>query len=385
MKKGSKRSSKESRYEKDESYKDHLYALVLAGGGGTRLWPRSRNKSPKQFLPLFEGKTLTQLTLHRLNKILPWEKIFVVTVSEDYRKEILREVSQMIKENILVEPARRETGPAHGLGALYISKIDPEAVLVTEAVDRLVKPVERYLEILQASAKVAYDEKIMIAMGVKPRYAHPGLGYIKKGKKWGEVNGTIFFKLDKFVEKPPQELAEKYTKSGEYYWNAGQFVWRADTLLASLEKNAPDVFSRLREIGDAIGTEKEESVLKKSYEFMPQIAIDYAVAEKDRNFLVVDGDFHWTDIGDWNEVWENLPKDEGNNVIIDGDVPGGRVINIDTSETLVHLDGRLIAMVDIDDIAIVDTKDILLVCKKSSAQSVKKVVEKLKEEGGKYV
>ena len=363
-----------------KDFKSHLYALVLAGGGGTRLWPKSRNKSPKQFLPLFEGKTLTQITLSRLNKILPWEKIFIVTVSEDYRKEILKEVPQMIRENILVEPARRETGPAHGLGALYISKIDPEAVIMTEAADRLVKPVEKYLEILQASAKVAYDEKIMIAMGVKPRYAHPGLGYIKKGKKWGEVDGAVFFKLDKFIEKPPLEIAEKYTKSGEYYWNAGQFVWRADTLLSSLEKNAPDVFSKLKEIGDAIGTEKEESVLKKSYESMPQVAIDYAVAEKDHNFLVVDGDFHWTDIGDWKEVWENLPKNESNNVIIDGDVPGGRVINIDTSETLVHLDGRLIAIVDVDDIAIVDTKDTLLVCKKSSAQSVKKVVEQLKKE-----
>ena len=374
MSKGSKNLSKESDYAK------HLYALVLAGGGGTRLWPRSRNKSPKQFLSLFEGKTLTQITLNRLNKILPWKKIFVVTVSEEYRKEILKEVPQMIKENIFVEPARRETGPAHGLGALYISKIDPQAVIMTEAADRLVKPVERYLEILQASAKVAYDEKIMIAMGVKPRYAHPGLGYIKKGKKWGELSGVIFFKLDKFIEKPPLEIAEKFTKSGQYYWNAGQFVWRADTLLSSLEKNAPEVFSKLKEISEVIGTDKEESVLKKSYESMPQVAIDYAVAEKDSNFLVVDGDFHWTDIGDWKEVWENLPKNESNNVIIDGDVPGGRVINIDTSETLVHLDGRLIAMVDVDDIAIVDTKDILLVCKKSSAQSVKKVVEQLKKE-----
>ena len=352
----------------------------MAGGGGTRLWPKSRSKSPKQFLPLFDKKTLTQITLSRLNKILPWEKIFVVTVSEDYRKEILKEVPQMIKENILVEPARRETGPAHGLGALYISKIDPEAVIITESADRLVKPIERYLEILQSSAKVSFEKKIMIAMGVKPRYANPGYGHIKRGTKWGEVDGATFFKLDKFIEKPPLELAEKYTKSGEYYWNAGQFVWRADTFLSSLEKHAPEVFKELGEIKKAIGTEKEESVLKKAYESMPQISIDYAVAEKDSNFLVVDGDFHWTDIGDWKEVWENLPKNESNNVIIDGDIPGGRVINIDTSETLVHLDGRLIAMVDVDDIAIVDTKDVLLVCKKSSAQSVKKVVEQLKKE-----
>src|SRR3989304_3073776 len=146
-----------SKFSKDD-YEKHLYALVLAGGGGTRLWPKSRNKSPKQFLPLFGKKTLTQITLERLNKILPWERMFVVTVSEDYKKEISKEVPNLPKENILVEPMRRETGPAHGLGALYISKIDPDAVLLTESADRLAKPVERYLTILQAAAKVAYEE-----------------------------------------------------------------------------------------------------------------------------------------------------------------------------------------------------------------------------------
>jgi mannose-1-phosphate guanylyltransferase len=304
----------------------------------------------------------------------------VVTVSEKYKREILKEVPQLVNKNILVEPARRDTGPAHGLGALYIYKKDPEAVIITESVDRLVKPVERYLKILEKAAEVAFENKVMIAMGVKPRYANPGYGHIKKGPERKVVEGVKFYKLEKFVEKPPLELAEEYTSSGQYFWNAGQFVWRAIDLLGSLKKYAGDVSSNLEKIGKAIDTDQEKKALKEGYASMPKIAIDYAVAEKDKNFLVVEGDFFWTDIGDWKEVWENLPKDKNNNVIIDGDVPGGRVINIDTSETLVHLDGRLIAMVDVDDIAIVDTKDILLVCKKSRAQSVKKIVEQLKEE-----
>src|SRR3989339_1851453 len=135
----------------------------------------------------------------------------------------------MIKENILVEPARRETGPAHGLGALYISKIDPEAVIITESADRLVKPIERYLEILQSSAKVSFEKKIMIAMGVKPRYANPGYGHIKRGTKWGEVDGATFFKLEKFFKNLPLDLAEKNPNSGENSWNPGQFACRADT------------------------------------------------------------------------------------------------------------------------------------------------------------
>lgn len=368
-----------------KDFKSHLYALVLAGGGGTRLWPTSREKTPKQFLPLFDKKTLTQITLQRLNRILPWTRIFVITVSEAYKREILREVPGISKKNVLVEPARRETGPAHGLGALYIYKKDPEAVIVTEAADRLVRPIPVYLKTLEAAAKVAFENKIMVAMGVKPRYAHTGLGHIKKGKEWKVVDGIKFYELAEFVEKPPIELAEKYTASGEYFWNAGQFVWRADTILASLEKNAPEVSSRLKQIEKRLGSVFEKMTLRKVYKSMPKIAIDYAVAEKDKNFLVVEGDFHWTDIGDWKEVWENLPQDKDNNVIIDGGGSEGRVINIDTSETLVHTDGRLIAMIDVDDIAIVDTQDVLLVCKKSQAQSVKKIVEQLKKEGEKYV
>ena len=319
----------------------------------------------------------------RLNQILPWERIFVVTVSEEYKKEIVREVPPMIPVNIMVEPARRETGPAHGLGALYISLKDPEAVIVTEEVDRLIDPIPVYLQTLETTAKVAFENKIMVAMGVTPRYAHTGLGYIKKGENWGEVDGITFFKLAQFVEKPTLEVAEEYIASGNYFWNAGQFVWRADVLLSSLKINAPEVSQKLEEIKPVLGTAQEAETLKRVYEQMPKLAIDYAVAEKDKNFLVVPGNFHWTDIGDWKEVWENLPKDKDKNVIIDGEVPGGRVINIDTSETLVHTDGRLIAMVDVDDVAIVDTKDILLVCKKSRAQSVKKIVEQLKEEGKK--
>ncbi len=354
--------------------------MVLAGGGGTRLWPKSREKNPKQFLPIFDKQTLTQITLKRLSKILPWERIFVVTVSEEYKKEILREVPDFYKENVIVEPARRETGPAHGLGALYIHKKDPEAVIMTESADRLVRPVEKYLKTLEIAASVAFEKGFLVAMGVKARYANPGYGHIKKGDEWKAIDGIRFYKLEKFVEKPPLEIAEQYTKSGDYYWNAGQFVWRADSLLGSLEKYAPEVSGKLKKIEPFLGTQKEGPILKTVYESMPKVAIDYAVAEKDKNFLVVEGDFYWTDIGDWKEVWDNLPKDKDNNVIIDGEIPGGRVINIDTSETLIHTDGRLIAAIDVDDIAIVDTKDILLVCRKSRAQSVKKIVEQLKEE-----
>jgi mannose-1-phosphate guanylyltransferase len=370
-----------------DSYKDHLYALILAGGGGTRLWPRSRNKTPKQFLKLFKNTTLTQITAKRFTKILPWNKIYCVTVSDEYKKEILREVPHFLSENILVEPARRDTGPAHGLGAAYLYNLDPEAVIITEAADRLVKPVSRYLSVLKAAAKTAYDNHLMVTVGVEPRYPHVGYGHIKKGKKWGTVGRDIkFYKLDKFVEKPPLNLAKRYTSSGNYFWNAGQFVWRADDLLAALQKHAPKIEKHLKNIMDTWKTKTkkdDKKVIDREYKSMSKISIDYAVAEKAKNFLVVAADFFWTDIGDWKEVWENLSKDELGNVIIDGDEKGGSVYNIDTSDALIHTNGRPIAVIDVDNVVVVDTKDALLVCSKSKAQNVKKIVNKLKQEGRK--
>lgn len=295
-----------------------------------------------------------------------------MTVSEAYKKEILKEIPEFKKDNIIVEPARRETGPAHALGAWVISKKDPEAVIITEAADRLVKPVGRYLEVLMACAKVAYEDKKLVALGVPPLYPHTGLGHIKKGEKYTQVKDIQFFELEKFVEKPELALAQKYTKSGNYFWNAGEFVWRADTLLSEVEKHAPDIYKNLLRI-------KNIKKIKKIYEDMPKIAIDYAVAEKSKNFIVVHGDFSWTDVGDWKEVWENSKKDNFGNVIIDGNEPGGEIINIDTSDALIHKDGRTIAIIDVDNIIVVDTKDALLIASKSKAQNVKKVVNILKE------
>ena len=363
-----------------KDYKDHIYALILAGGGGTRLWPKSLNETPKQFLKLFKNKTLTQITCERFSRKIKWERIFCVTVSEDYKKEIMKEVPNFIPENIIVEPCRRETGPAHGIGAAFICKKDPDAVIITEAADRLVDPVEKYLDTLEKAAEVAYKEKVLVSVGVTPRYPHTGLGHIKIGKEMFKANGKTFYKVDKFVEKPPLDLAKKYTESGDYLWNAGQFVWRADSILEALKKFSSDIYKNLMIITEGIGTKEEGKIIKKSYEAIPKIAIDYAVAEKAGNLVVVPADFFWTDIGDWKEVWKNLDKDKDNNVIIDGEEEGGEVYNIDTKNTLIHTDGRLIAVVDIDNVVIVDTKKALLVCSKEKAQNVKKIVERLREE-----
>lgn len=362
-------------------FKDHLYVLILAGGGGTRLWPKSVEKKPKQFLKLVGNKTLFQSTVLRLRKLVGWNKMFCVTVSESYKREILRQVPEFLPQNIIVEPQRKETCPAHGVGALYIYRQDPEAVIVTEAADRVVKPLKLYLKTLRTAAYYAFETKKLVSVGIKPRYPHTGYGYIRKGEKLTLIDGVKFFKLKRFVEKPSLRIAEKYFGSGDYLWNAGQFVWRAEDILLAIKRHVPDVYSNLEKIKEAIGTEREKDVLVSSYEKMPKISVDYAVAEKERGFVVIQADFYWTDIGDWKEVWEESKKDAFGNVIIDGEEEGGEVINIDTSDALIHTDGRLVAVIDVDNIVVIDTPKALLVCAKSRAQNVKKIVEELKAKG----
>lgn len=368
-----------SKFSKKD-YKKHLYALILAGGGGTRLWPKSLDKSPKQFLKIFGNRTLTEITGERLNKLLPWEKIFVITTTNDYGQEIRKLLPKVPSQNVIVEPERKDSAAAHALGAAYILKNDPEAVIINAASDHFVSPQLNYEKTMLAASKYAFENNCLMAIGIKPAYPHTGMGHLKKGQKIAVSEGRYVFKLDKFIEKPPIELAKKYTQSGDYFWNANHYVWRADTFLSEVEKHARNLSKGIKEIQARLGKSDEKQTIAGEYKKFEKISVDYAISEKTDNFAMIIADYSWTDIGDWNEVWKNLPKDDGGNVIITGEEKGGEVINIDTTDAFIHTDGRLIAAVDVDNLIIVDTKEALLVVSKSHAQSVKKVVEKLKEQ-----
>ena len=375
--------NKKSEERSDDNFKDHIYALIVAGGGGTRMWPKSREATPKQFLKLFNKKTLMQITSERLGKIIPWKNIYVITVSNAYKKEIVKEVPKLHPKNIIVEPMRRDSAPAYALGAMHIYKKDPNAVIINSAADHLLSPQKEYKDTLMVCSEVAYKEKVLVAVGIHPFYPHTGMGHLKRGKRHSVVQDRVVYELDKFVEKPDLSLAKRYTHSGKYYWNAAQYVWRADAIIKAIKKHAPKIYAGLTKIEKSIGTTKEKSVIVREYKKMPKISIDYAVSEKAKNFMLVPAHYSWTDVGDWNEVWKHLPKDRFGNAIIDANEPGGEIINIDTSDALIQPDGRLIALVDVDDIVVIDTKEILLVCKKNQAQNVKKIVNQLREKGRK--
>lgn len=351
---------------------NHLYVLILAGGGGTRLWPMSRDASPKQFAKLFGGKSLLELTFERAKKIVPPSHIFISTSSK-YLAEIRKEANAIPSENIIAEPMRRDTAMAMGLAALYIYNRDPQAVIINLASDHLVKPPKIYIEDLKSSAKIAFEQQAFVVIGVKPRYPHTGYGHIQVSGK--NLSGGL--KGKKFVEKPALPLAQRYTKSPNYYWNISQYTYPAKLYLDLLKKHSPKTCAMFPKILEAIGTDKERQTISLAFQMAPTISIDYAVSEKLNNFVLFPARFFWTDIGDWNEIWKNLDKDQLGNVI-QGTKGQGEYIGLNSKNNLLFLDKQLVVTVGLENMLVIDTPDALLICPKDDSQSVKKIVEMLK-------
>lgn len=354
----------------------------MAGGGGTRLWPLSREKNPKQFIKLFENKTLLQTTAQRLAKLVSWEKIFVVTTSNLYAREVEKELRKLPRENILVEPAKRGTAVAHGLAAVHILTLDPDGVILNESADHVVSPNSRYLKCFDDAAQIAYETKNLVAIGIKPEYPHVGMGHIKIGKIEHRVNGRVVYKIEKFVEKPPLHLARRFTKSGDYLWNGNLYVWRADAILSSIHVHAHKIGNGLARVSDAVGTDREREVLAHVYKNLPTISIDYAVSEREKNFLAIKADFSWHDVGDWGVVWQLTRKDSNGNALIRLNGKG-QWISVQTQNTLVQTDKLLIATVGVSNLIVIETEDAILVADQSQSQLVKELVNTLKEKAEK--
>jgi mannose-1-phosphate guanylyltransferase len=253
----------------------HLYVLILCGGGGTRLWPQSRENNPKQFAKLFGGKSLFSLTVERARKITSDDHIFVVTVGK-YLSNVKTDAPFIPHENIIAEPMRRDTAMAHGIGALYIYKNDPEAVIINLASDHLISPVDVFIKQMKIAAHAAFNYDYLVTVGIKPRFPHSGLGHIKAYKPWNK-NEKELLVGEKFIEKPEYELAKKYTESGKYYWNANLYVFRAKLYLDLLKKHAPKTYTMYPGLLAAIGGDKEKEMIQLAYQMAPSISVDYAV------------------------------------------------------------------------------------------------------------
>lgn len=353
----------------------HWYAAVLAGGVGTRLWPKSRRSTPKQFLRLFGDRTMLQATMDRLEGVVPWERRYVVTGAA-YVEMVAAQLPELPPDNILGEPEGKNTAPAIGWVAQRIANRDPDAVMTSLASDHVVRDVPEFQRVLRAAYQHADATRSLMTIGVHPTCAETGYGYVHLAERVAEYDGVSVHRVEGFREKPERTVAEEYVASGAYLWNASMFAWRVDAILAAIQMFEPQVFAQVQRIEAARGGADAAQVLAAGFAEMATIAIDYAVMERAENVCTIRGDFGWDDIGSWTALGQyGQPDADGNQV------EGAQLVSVDSRGNLVQGSGRLIALVGVEDLVVVDTPDALLVCRKADAVAVRHVVDRLKELG----
>ncbi|ADZ85497.1 mannose-1-phosphate guanylyltransferase/mannose-6-phosphate isomerase [Cellulosilyticum lentocellum] len=347
-----------------------VVAVIMAGGKGERFWPRSRRTLPKQFLSLTEdGKTMIQHTVERIKSLVSIQDVFIVT-NKDYESLVKEQLSGLPAENILLEPAARNTAPCVGLAAAYIRKKYEDAVMLVLPSDHLIKFNGIFINTLKDAIQVAEEDTNMVTIGITPNYPETGYGYINFGDEKAGANNV--YQVERFVEKPNLQRAKEYLESGKYLWNSGMFVWKTSTILAQFEKYLPEMYQGLLKIEEAIGSSQEVEVLEKEFSDFKSESIDYGIMEKASNIYTLPGSFGWDDVGSW------LALERFNRTNEDGNVVSGNVISINTKNAIVQGSDKLIATIGVENLIIVDTEDAMLICAKDSTQDVKKVIENLK-------
>lgn len=348
-----------------------VYGVIMAGGGGTRFWPLSRQATPKQLLNLSGKDLMVNEAVDRLAQVAAYDDIFIVTNQTQVPK-MKEAVRGRIKENhILSEPSARNTAACIGYAAMEILKKYGDGIMVVTPSDAYIKDSEEFARILKVAVDAAKDKDALLTVGITPTFAATGYGYIKYDATAAE--GAVK-KVQEFKEKPDYDTAKAYVESGNYAWNSGMFIWKASTILKNFERFLPDIYADLCTIADAMNTDSEADVIADVYPKIKSISIDYGIMERSTDVYVVPGEFGWNDVGSFDMLGVLHEADENGNVKV------GEQVNIDTKNCITFSDGRLIATIGLDNVVVIETKDAVLVCDKSRVQDVKKVVDVLKEQ-----
>lgn len=344
------------------------FILVMAGGVGSRFWPRSRKNLPKQLLNIFGQQTMIQQTVDRVRDLVPTENILIIT--NKVQKALVEEQLPFIpKENIVAEPVGRNTAPCVGLAAQIISKKSNDAVFVTLPADHLIRDNKKFLDTLNRSIEFAYTSKGLITFGITPTRPDTGYGYINFEKAAVENN---IYKVIKFVEKPDVDTAKTYLQSGNYFWNSGMFVWRTDVILNEIASFLPDLSKGLNELNKSIGTNEFENSLDIFFNSINGISVDYGIMEKSDKVFMIEGDFDWSDVGSWETVYEMSYKDENGNAVI------GEIHTKKTNSSYIYSPNKFTSVIGLENIVVIDTPDALLVCNRKNVQEVRDAVDHLK-------
>jgi mannose-1-phosphate guanylyltransferase len=354
---------------------EHTYAVIMAGGGGTRLWPISRKDSPKQLLPLLGQDTLFQTTVRRLEKLFPFERILVVTVAEQAQK-MQEQVPQIPVENYLIEPEPRGTASVVGLAAAVLQKRDPKAMMAILTADHFIRNRDLFRYLIRTAFDVAAKD-YLVTLGITPTFPSTGYGYIEQGEPLDGEYPYPVYAVKRFKEKPDQQTAEQLLRAGDHSWNSGMFVWKADAILGEIHKQMPELSRAILTIADAWNTAQRDEIVSTHWTPLKNQTIDYGIMENAERVAVLPaGGLGWSDVGSWDSLFEVLFPDMNGNIPVNAPH-----LLLDTHNTLIYgkNDERLIVTIGLDDFVVVDSGDVLLICKIDQAQKVKDVVEHLKK------
>jgi mannose-1-phosphate guanylyltransferase len=351
-----------------------LYAVIMAGGIGSRLWPRSRISSPKQFLDILGSRTMLQETTDRIEPLIPLSRVLVV-VGEEHADTVRAQVPDLPEENILIEPGPRGTAPCIGLAAIALQQRDPGATMAVFPADHQISDAAGFRRAIEAADQLA-QEGYLVTLGIAPDQPQTGYGYIQRGAPLGNFKGLATFQVKRFTEKPDVAMAQEFVDSGEYYWNGGIFIWQIETILSEMSDLLPNLYAELQKLAADWNSTRRQRALAEAWARVPKTTIDYGIMEKAKRVAVVPVDIGWDDVGNWDTLSSLVPCDEAGNVIHGK----GNLLLLETVDTYVYTSaGRLVTTVGLEGFVVIDTPDAVLICPKEQAQAVRDVVEQLKE------